>query len=597
MIDVDLVPKGRVRHLQSATPAAPAVRETLEKILASETFSRSERARDLLRYLVGREQAGEAERLKGFAIAVDVFGKDSGFDSSSDAVVRVQAGRLRELLAQYATTEGARDPVRISIPRGSYVPAYDAVPANPLRAASPSAEEPAAAAIRMPAGMIRSAGSPRQPPVSATPFDIGRQVRLVWVALAAIIAMLGFLVLRLSLPATQSAGEFVTASTENQPAAATARGLPSIAIAADVGDAAAARIAGVFRQALPGFDTVDFIAMEPAAKPTDGTDPLAFAFNIARGAEAGAVNVELQNLATGKVLMSQVLRPAGLDASELDDSVADILSATIPVSGALYTYLEQTGLQAGLAKCLLLNDDYYLDQKGATHLPAYRCFEEMMRQGSKSPLVYSELAALHLETVTDKYGYPADATEEQALKLAHQAVQMGATSPYAHRAYGFLLSRAGKTDESIRFMRKAYELNTFDLSMAAAYAYALVFAGDYELATPIMRRAVEASSSHPSWWDYALFLGCFMTDDQNGATRAVEPLTTTKRPHYLGARLIVAAARHDDARRAALIDQIVKEYPKFAADPRATFIKANYPPDLTDRLVSALRTAGLGGGS
>ena len=50
-------------------PAAPAVRDELERILSSETFKRSERARELLSYLVGREQVGEAERLKG---AIDV---------------------------------------------------------------------------------------------------------------------------------------------------------------------------------------------------------------------------------------------------------------------------------------------------------------------------------------------------------------------------------------------------------------------------------------------------------------------------------------------------------------------------------------------
>ena len=86
--------------MQQNTPAAPAVRETLERLLASETFGRSERARKLISYLVEREQAGEAERLKGFSIAMDVFGKDADFDSSTDAVVRVHAGRLRELLSQ-----------------------------------------------------------------------------------------------------------------------------------------------------------------------------------------------------------------------------------------------------------------------------------------------------------------------------------------------------------------------------------------------------------------------------------------------------------------------------------------------------------------
>src|SRR5690606_36552714 len=121
----DRAARRKGQDLQHSTPAAPAVRETLERLLASETFARSERARNLLRYLVEREQAGEADRLKGFAIAMDVFGKDADFDSATDAVVRVQAGRLRELLQQYFSTEGVNDPIRIIIPRGSYVPIYE----------------------------------------------------------------------------------------------------------------------------------------------------------------------------------------------------------------------------------------------------------------------------------------------------------------------------------------------------------------------------------------------------------------------------------------------------------------------------------------
>ena len=45
------------------------------------------------------------------------------------------------------------------------------------------------------------------------------------------------------------------------------------------------------------------------------------------------------------------------------------------------------------------------------------------------------------------------------MSLARRAVQMGPTSPYAHRAYGYLNSRLGNSEESIRWMRKAYELN------------------------------------------------------------------------------------------------------------------------------------------
>ncbi len=71
--------------LLSDRPPATEVREALERMLASETFGRSERARRLLRYLVEKDLAGEAGQLKGISIAIDVFGKDEAFDASTDA--------------------------------------------------------------------------------------------------------------------------------------------------------------------------------------------------------------------------------------------------------------------------------------------------------------------------------------------------------------------------------------------------------------------------------------------------------------------------------------------------------------------------------
>lgn len=97
----------------------------LERVLSSKTFTRSARARELLDYLVKQEQAGNAGMLKEFSIAQDVFDKDDQFDPSIDAVVRVQAGRLRENLTIYYENEGGHDGVRIRIPLGTYVPSYE----------------------------------------------------------------------------------------------------------------------------------------------------------------------------------------------------------------------------------------------------------------------------------------------------------------------------------------------------------------------------------------------------------------------------------------------------------------------------------------
>lgn len=100
------------------------VRAALEVVVNSETLARADRARSLLAYLVKTEQNGEAARLKGFTIAQDVFGKDDDFDPAMDAVVRVQAGRLREHLTSFYAGEGKDEPIRITVPKGTYVPSY-----------------------------------------------------------------------------------------------------------------------------------------------------------------------------------------------------------------------------------------------------------------------------------------------------------------------------------------------------------------------------------------------------------------------------------------------------------------------------------------
>lgn len=578
--------------MQPATPAAPAVRETLERLLSSETFSRSERARELLRYLVESEQAGESDRLKGFTIAVDVFGKDTGFDPSTDALVRVQAGRLRELLQQYFSTEGASEPIRIVIPRGGYVPAYetrDRVPAP----AGETSEEQRTANAAPPVGEGRE-------PAAAPPSQVSirRQLQFMWTAIVLLVTAVGALLVRpgdgplpIQIDAMPAEPAVATSSIAQ---VAVDEALPVVYIALKDDSPAGGRVSAALRSGLSGFDTIDFIGREADLAPAHPGET-SFVFEVLPGPASGAVTVELQNVGSGRVLMSRNLTLEDTDPAEVEDKVAGMLSSTVPASGIIYGYIDQLGLEKGLVACLLLNDAYYLDQNAGTHEAAYRCLETMADAGAKSPLVYSELAVLHLEAVTDGYAYPPGASAETALTLAHRALQIAATSPYAHRAYGYINSRIGNSAESIRWMRKAYELNTYDLSMAAAYGYGLIFAGDYIAGTPIIQRAVEESSAHPTWWDYGLFLGAFMVGDRDMAARATQALTPTEmKSHYLAARVLAARFAGDDALARALVDELTARFPKFAADPRKVFAERRYPADLTDRLVEALRDAGLG---
>jgi TolB-like protein/tetratricopeptide (TPR) repeat protein len=111
--------KGRVCE---APPAADltGLRSAAARILGSTSFARCASQRRFLQFIVEETLAGRADRLKGYTLGIEVFGRDRSFDPVSDPIVRVEAGRLRARLCEYYDAEGAADPIRIEVPKGSY---------------------------------------------------------------------------------------------------------------------------------------------------------------------------------------------------------------------------------------------------------------------------------------------------------------------------------------------------------------------------------------------------------------------------------------------------------------------------------------------
>jgi TolB-like protein len=105
---------------EGTAPSATEVRAALERILRSSCFEHAGRASDFLRFVVNQTLAGEGERLKGYTIAIEVFGRGASFDAQSDPLVRVEALRLRQRLTEYYAGEGAADVVKLDLPRGGY---------------------------------------------------------------------------------------------------------------------------------------------------------------------------------------------------------------------------------------------------------------------------------------------------------------------------------------------------------------------------------------------------------------------------------------------------------------------------------------------
>jgi len=108
-------------------PDPEAIKAQLERILHSPEFKGSYKQREFLKFIVDETLADRASQLKGYTIAVAVYGRKENFDPQVDPIVRVEAGRLRRVLEHYYLKVGSNDPVCIEIPKGGYIPSFRVV--------------------------------------------------------------------------------------------------------------------------------------------------------------------------------------------------------------------------------------------------------------------------------------------------------------------------------------------------------------------------------------------------------------------------------------------------------------------------------------
>jgi tetratricopeptide (TPR) repeat protein len=111
-------------NLASIRMSPELVREQLARILASRVFLNVDRLKRFLEFIVNETLENRGDQLKEYPIGIEVFEKDSSFDSRTDPIVRVQARRLRARLSLYYAQEGVGSPVIIHVPKGSYTPVF-----------------------------------------------------------------------------------------------------------------------------------------------------------------------------------------------------------------------------------------------------------------------------------------------------------------------------------------------------------------------------------------------------------------------------------------------------------------------------------------
>jgi hypothetical protein len=111
-------------EMPTAAVNADEVRAQLKRLLEHNVFKGSRRCARLLEYLVEHRLKGETISPKERTLGIEVFERETDYDTAEDPIVRNVAGEIRKRIAQYYIEPVHERELHISLPLGSYVPEF-----------------------------------------------------------------------------------------------------------------------------------------------------------------------------------------------------------------------------------------------------------------------------------------------------------------------------------------------------------------------------------------------------------------------------------------------------------------------------------------
>ncbi len=110
-------------------------------VLESRTFAKSTKLAQFLKFICLQTLDGNAREINEQQIGIHVFGRSPSYNAADDSIVRTQARLLRQRLEEYFEHEAPRTKLIITIPKGGYVPVFEAREPSTAAEQTPAAPE------------------------------------------------------------------------------------------------------------------------------------------------------------------------------------------------------------------------------------------------------------------------------------------------------------------------------------------------------------------------------------------------------------------------------------------------------------------------
>lgn len=451
----------------------PLVEAELGRIREHPLFKDTTRMKRFLSYIVTESLEGRENRLKGYAIGLEVFDRPDDFDPQADTIVRVQAGQLRRRLDLYYAGDGRDSPVRILVPKGRYAPVFEVRREAP----SPASEEGLSTVVNI-EQVIR-------PGIVVLTFqnlasDNDTEYFAEGVTAEVVNALVQFRYMRI-VARTASVMESSTASSE----------LSEIAKTYNV------------QFALTG--------------------------NVRRAGNLMRVSVNLISVQTGEHVYSKIFdrqyTPENL--FEVQEEIASHVAASVAAPfGAINRYNRRAPhgrLSSMKAYEALLK--YYEMSISPTTSKAESLLSEFEQITLDTPRFSSAWAVISLlNTALVTLQIPSSNPETRlktALSTARRAVEIDPENALAFNALFQANFHSGHFDLADEAVAKSIALNPNDYNMLAYYAIALASRGDIENARSFQSAALELVARPPLWFSTSSLICKFQEEDFAGVVKLV----------------------------------------------------------------------------
>jgi tetratricopeptide (TPR) repeat protein len=576
-------------HHETGDPTPEQIRACLSRMLASPQFSDSPQLSSFLSFIVEEALQGRGGDLKGYSIATLALNRPASFDPQTDPIVRVQAGRLRQAMAEYEVAF-ADDLVVITLDKGAYAPQFS------LR----DVRSPMTSMPLVPPGSSRVAPDPASRSAAGWPrFLWTRKKSFQTLVLALAATGLAFLV---------GTGIYILrggsiVNTGKEPPLTFERFAPSIVVEADVVSPEPPDLAGLVqrtRDAVARFDDIvivhdiaDMVSTTSRSSQLRPGSLLTLRISAINAANTMIrFNARLVDQADQTLLWSREFDPVppGPQGDGARTKIVQAISTAIAQPyGVIHAHVRNR-LASGLRKddpygCIVSGFDYWRTNDSRNHGIARECLIQRIRQFPGISSLHAQLTYLYLEEYRQGYNPLPGSPLDRALDSANRAATLAPASARSHQALLAAHFARGEMESAWRAANEAMALNPFDTEILADVGARHVQSGYYEKGLTMLQQALELNTSPPTWALTFRAAAYYLLDQNDQSRRIASALGGSEYPLAMMAMIMVASKNLDEKSGRKTLADLRRLHPVILEDPGAYLKRLAFDEGTISRLV------------